>query len=112
MSLFGNNTRKLKTKAWKSDVERGKRIKAVHKIELARRKAEAKEVIAEKKRQTELTRLKKRTELFTAQAKEREALTRRKHAKRGTKPDSFEFGIGKKKKRILHKREKRTKIGW
>lgn len=115
--VFGlgrNGTRRAKKKAWKEDVERGKRIREAQKAEIRRRKAEEKARRAEERRKTEIERLRRKTELTRAQAAEREAISRRRRARQ-------EAGVGRflappRKVRIpksvTRKRGKKAKIGW
>jgi len=75
---------------------------------------------AEKKRKAEIERLRKRTELFSAQARERESLARRRRASREARHEHegryILRKIGKSTKKVgkslTRKRDKSSKIGW
>ncbi len=111
--LGGNAIKRAKKKAWKEDVERGRRIRKAQIVELKRRKAEEKARKAEARRKVEIERLTKKRELLIAQAREREAVARRRRARR-------EAGVGrlfapprpKVPKAVTRKRGRKAKIGW
>ena len=115
--VFGlgrNADRRARKKAWKEEVERGKRIRKAQLTEIKRRKAEETARKAEAKRQTEIERLKKKTELLKAQYTEREAVARRKRASREARRGLY-FGPPprpKIPKAVTRKRGKKAKIGW
>ena len=108
--LGGNAIKRAKRKAWKDEVERGKRIKKAQQVELKRRKAEERARKAEAKRATEIERLRKRTELLRAQSAEREAVARRRRARRAA--GIFAPPRPKVPKAVTRKRGRKAKIGW
>ena len=115
--VFGlgrNADRRARKKAWKDEVERGKRIKKAQQAELKRRKAEERARLAEAKRQKEIERLGKKTELLRAQYKEREAVSRKRRASREARRGLF-FGPPprpKVPKAVKRKRGRKAPIGW
>ena len=111
---FGrNDVRRAKKKAWAEDVERGGRIKKAQEEELKRRKAVASAEREERSRKAEIERLRKRTELLRAQTAEREAIIRRRRAKREAGLGRFVYGKPARiPKAVTRKRGKKAKIGW
>ncbi len=108
---FGGNADKTRQRAVKRLGEERRRIKE--------------EKRAEERRQSDIEHAKKKRALYTAQAEEREAYTRKKRATRVARGERFPFGrrlpappkVSKKTKRavargVTRKRAKESKIGW